>query len=265
MYAGTMEDTALSGRQLITWSKNRTMLLDNRILGIIPARGGSKGIPKKNIFPVNHKPLIYYSISEALKSAYIDRLIVTTDDDEIAAISKKYGAEVPFVRPANISSDTSSSEEVIAHTLNWVKENGQGEFDYFILLQPTSPLRRRLHIDEAIEKIVQNKPVTSLISISPVKEHPYLMKRITEEGALTGYTQGFAKNPRRQDLPQLYYPNGAIYISRVEPFLSTMSLTDGLTTYYLMEKKYSIDIDDYLDVRIAEIMLESENPHLPKK
>jgi len=151
------------------------MLNSEKILAIITARGGSKGILHKNIKLLNGKPLISYTIESALKSKLIDEVIVSTDDDKISEISKQYGATVPFKRPKIFAKDSSSSESVIIHTLNWLETKNQKFFDLFILLQPTSPLRTYKHIDNALKCFNRNKLANTLYSVVEVKQIPYKM------------------------------------------------------------------------------------------
>lgn len=150
------------------------MYKDKKTLAIIPARGGSKGIPYKNIMNINGKPLIAYSIEAAKQSKYIDYILVSTDDDKIKEVSLQYGASVPFLRPEEISNDTAKSIDVVIHGINYLKESGE-EFDYVVLLQPTSPLRTSQDIDEAIEILIKNEK-ESLVSVCEVEENPVLMR-----------------------------------------------------------------------------------------
>lgn len=223
-----------------------------KILAIIPARSGSKGIKNKNIVDVNGKPLIYYSIKEALKSNYISDVIVSTDSEEIAKIAKNLGAEVPFMRPSFLATDMSRIIDTIIYTIEKLKEIGQ-EYDYIVLLQPTQPLRRSWHIDEAIELII-NKKETSLVSVSKVKEHPILIRKIDDNGYVKNLlNEGSTK--RRQDFEDFYKVNGAIYINKIdENLIKDTSFNDNKLAY-IMDEKYDLDIDEPNDLYIAEIML----------
>ncbi len=225
------------------------MYKEKKILAVIPARGGSKGIPRKNIVPINGKPLIQYSIDEARKSKYIDSLIVSTDDKEIAEISCQLGAEVPFLRPQNLAGDTAKTIDVLVDVVQKLKQ----QYDYLLLLQPTSPLRRTFHIDEAIQKIIDDgRP--SLVSVCKVKEHPVLMRTITKNGQLKNLLDTNS-TVRRQDFPEYYIVNGAIYINKLDDnFTNQTSLNDNILPY-IMEQKYSLDIDEPQDLEKVKLFI----------
>lgn len=231
------------------------MINSQSILGIIPARGGSKGIPRKNIKSIAGKPLIVWTIDAANSSKYIDRIVVSTDSEEIASVSKKYGADIPFIRPKNLATDKASSEAVIYHTLDFILHNEGKKYDYFILLQPPTPLRTQKHIDESIEKFVNNPQAKSLVSICESLAHPYLMKIINDMGYVQDFIEQSTRIVTRQDLPPVFQLNGAIYIVRSDNFMANKSLYITPTSYYLMDKFSSIDIDDEFDFRIAEDIL----------
>ncbi|MEH7367684.1 acylneuraminate cytidylyltransferase family protein, partial [Priestia megaterium] len=186
------------------------MLNNKRIVAVIPARGGSKGVPGKNIKLLNEKPLIAYSIEAAKGSSYIDRLIVSTDDSEIKDIAVKYGAEVPFLRPKELSEDTTPTLPVLQHVVNYLEKEGD-TVDVVITLQPTSPFRTSNHIDEALEKLLQS-PSESVVSLSEVDYHPYWMKKVSN-GTIHSYIESEKEYLRRQDLPKVYKMNGAIFIT----------------------------------------------------
>lgn len=217
------------------------MINKKTILAIILARGGSKRLPEKNILSFCGKPLIAWTIEAAKKSKYIDRIIVSTDSRKIAKISKQFGAEVPFLRPVKLAQDLSTSESAIIHALERIGQI----YDYFILLQPTSPLRTQKHIDEAIEKIIKDPKVLSLESIVKVKGDQSWLKIVDHKGYL--------KNPFGSNSSDkyLYLPNGAIFISKVEIFLRTKSLYNK-TIGYPMDFADSVDIDDKFDLELAE-------------
>ncbi|RKD23555.1 CMP-N,N'-diacetyllegionaminic acid synthase [Caminicella sporogenes DSM 14501] len=228
------------------------MYKNKTFLAVIPARSGSKGIPNKNIVDVNGKPLIQYTIDEALKSKYLDRVIVSTDSEKIAGVARRCGADVPFLRPAKLASDTAKTIDVLIHVINKLKKQGE-QYDYLVLLQPTQPLRQVFHIDEAIEKIVDNNK-SSLVSVSKVKEHPILMRTIKEDGTLEKLLK-VSSTVRRQDFPDCYKVNGAIYINKIDKtFNNNLSLNDNKLSY-IMEEKYDIDIDEPLDLEIFKIKL----------
>ena len=213
-------------------------------LAIIPARGGSKGIPKKNIVPLGGKPMIAYSIEAALQSKYIDHTIVSTDDEKIAQISSNYGANV-IMRPPELAKDTSVTIDVLLHVIKALET----EYDFLVLLQPTSPLRLSKHIDEAIE-LFQSNGNKSLVSVSLVNDHPLLIRTVDDTGKLNKL---FSKNStvRRQDMPKYYRINGAIYINKISHIHAKTSLNDNQTAY-IMPQEFSVDIDEPIDLFIAE-------------
>ena len=186
-----------------------------KILAIIPARAGSKGIKDKNIIDLNGKPLIAYSIEAGLKSKYIDKVVVTTDGEEIAREAIKYGAEVPFLRPEYLSSDNAKTIDAVIHCIEEMEKLGE-KYDYVVLLQPTQPLRQSWHIDEAIELILE-KNEEALVSVSKVKDHPILMRTIDSNGYAINLLEG-SSTKRRQEFPDFYKVNGAIYINKINQF-----------------------------------------------
>lgn len=230
-------------------------MVQNEILALILARGGSKGIPRKNIKKMLGKPLITYTIEAALNSKYIDRLVVSTDDNKIAELCKKNGADVPFMRPAELATDDSGSNKAILHALEWLKEKENYIPDYFALLQPTSPLRTAEDIDQAIEKLKNSKNANSLKSVYKTQESPYWMREINEEGYLKPFIEKDENYYQRQKLPDLFMPNGAIYIIETAIFLKKLSFNTKKTIPYIMNYKKSIDIDDENDWKIAEMFL----------
>ena len=235
------------------------MINGKTVLAIIPARGGSKGLPGKNIKPLAGKPLIAWTVEEAKKSKFIDRIIVSTDSQEIADVSLKYGAEVPFIRPVELSADNTPSSQVILHSLEWLSINEKIEYSIFILLQPTSPFRNNKHIDEAIEKFIGFPKAKSLVSICVASEHPAWIKKINAENFLESYEVWEKSISRRQELVQLYIVNGAIYIMYSEDFKNRERFDLSECTYYLMDEMSSIDIDNDLDLKFAEFLIKEKN------
>ena len=215
-------------------------MINKKILGLVPARGGSKGIPNKNIIEVNGLPLISYTIKSALDSQYIDDVIVSTDSVQIANISKEYGAHIPFMRPAYLATDEAKTIDVVLHALATLKTT----YDYVVLLQPTQPLRTAKDIDAAIEKLIFSTQ-DSLVSVSKVKEHPILMRTLDDRGVVTSLL-GENSTVRRQDLKDVYIVDGSIYINKVATLTSNTSLNDN-TLAYIMESPV-VDIDDYEDL-----------------
>ncbi len=226
--------------------------MTKKILAIIPARGGSKGLPRKNIIDLAGKPLIAWTIESSLKSKYITKTVVSSDDDEILSISKKYGADT-LIRPKEFGMDTSSSEDVILHTLESLEDN----YDYIVLLQPTSPLRDNTDIDTAFKSFFSSD-ATGLISVR--KDDNKILKAFIEKN---GYIEGISNNKypfmRRQDLPTVYMCNGAIYIIEVNSFTKNRSLFTDKTIRYEMDKIKSIDIDTQEDVDICSQIFTKDN------
>jgi len=224
------------------------------ILALVPARRGSKGIPDKNIKMLDGKPLIAYTIGAAKKSKYIDAVIVSTDSKKIAEISQKYGAEVPFIRPKELATDSAKSINVILHAMNWIENHTNKKYNYLILLQPTSPFRSSMDIDKAIEEII-NKEKDALVSVCEVSENPYWMKVIDEEGNLKDFIEGEENYSRRQDLPKVYILNGAIYIAKWEVLKEDKSFYRRECRPFIMSKEKSLDIDNPLDFEFAVFLM----------
>ena len=216
-----------------------------KILSIIPARGGSKGVPRKNIIDLNGKPLIAWTIEASLKSRYITKTVVSSDDNEILEISKNYGANI-LIRPDDLATDTSSSQSVVEHVIKELEKLNE-KYDYIILLQPTSPLRDEKDIDNAFE-ILFEKKATALIS---VKEYDNKILKTFVDNK-NGFIEGVRNNlypfMRRQDLPKVYMSNGAIYIVKVDEFLKNNSFWTKKTVKFVMDEIKSMDIDTQNDL-----------------
>ena len=234
------------------------MYKNKKFLAIIPARGGSKGIPNKNIMAICGKPLIAYTIEAGKKSKYIDEIIVSTDSDIIKVIAQQYGAKVPFLRPEELSNDSAKSIDVVIHAIDFYKNNNMS-FDYVILLQPTSPLRTFEHLDKAIEKLIESNR-TSLVSVCEADENPVLMRTIENE-KLKEVISFEGTNLRRQDLPTFYIFNGALYINSNDMLINKKKFVDENTIPYVMDKESSIDIDTMLDARLVELIIK-ESMHV---
>jgi len=220
--------------------------MTKKILAIIPARGNSKGLPKKNTLNLGGKPLIAWTIEASLDSSYITKTLVSSDNDEILDIAKAYGA-VTLKRPGEYATDTASSESVIEHAIKNIDEY----FDYLVVLQPTSPLRTAKDIDSSFRKIIK-EAATSLISVCNTSNK--ILKAFKENDS--GYIEGISNNEypfvRRQDLPRTYMSNGAIYIVKVSDFLKLKSFYTGKTIAFLMDEVSSVDIDSQSDLQKAE-------------
>ena len=228
--------------------------MTKKVLSIIPARGGSKGLPRKNIIDLAGKPLIAWTIEASLNSKYITKTIVSSDDKEILDISTKYGSEV-IKRPDNLASDDATSESVVKHAIDCLKAMGE-VFDIVVLLQPTSPLRNSKDIDEAFE-VMFDSSATAVISVCEFDNK--ILKAFIKN--TSGFLKGVSNNKypfmRRQDLPKVYIPNGAIYIIEIKLFSDNNSFLTNKSVNYTMSKNKSIDIDTLDDMKISEIFLKS--------
>lgn len=223
------------------------------IIAIIPARGGSKGIELKNLADVNGKPLIYYSIKHALECELIDRVIVSTDHDEIAEVSKSFGAEVPFLRPEELAQDHVLDHPVFEHVLNYLKETEDYKADIVVHLRPTAPYRKNEWLTASIKKLIESPSADSVRSVSEVKQHPYRMFDIDEGGFLKPIMTEKHAEPyllRRQDLPDLYYYNCVIDVSRYSTIMDQASMTGKNMLPFIMSDEDTIDIDTPIDLEI---------------
>jgi CMP-N,N'-diacetyllegionaminic acid synthase len=225
-----------------------------KTLAVIPARGGSKSIPNKNIKIVAGKPLIAWTILETLASPNVDRLIVSTDSPTIAQVGREYGAEVPFLRPVELAQDDTPGIAPILHAARWLRQNEGYEPDYVLCLQPTSPFRTSEDIDSAIA-LAQEKEADSVISVTPVKHHPNWMKHLDDAGKLVDYVPRGHAVTKRQDLSPLYALNGAIYLIRFQALLQQGTFFVDNTYGYVMPPERSLDIDTPWDLHLAELII----------
>lgn len=221
-------------------------------LAIIPARSGSKGLKDKNIKELNGKPMIAYTIEAAKKSNVFDDIVVSTDSEKYAQISQEYGAWAPFLRPDYLATDEASSIDVILHVLSELEKRNK-YYDYFMLLQPTSPLRNEKHILESIELMVK-KSANSIVSVCEVEHSPLWCNTIDETLSLNNFIKEKILK-RRQDLPTYYRLNGAIYLAEVNYFKKYRSFYKEKSFAYIMPKEQSIDIDSNIDFVLCEILL----------
>lgn len=221
-------------------------------LSIIPARGGSKGIPKKNIYPLNGKPLLAYTVEASLRSKYITDTIVSSDDNDILKVAERYGA-LAMSRPEALARDETLTEPVIDYVISNIQDF-KIKYDYIVLLQATSPLRTSAHIDEAIELLL-NKKSHSLISVKEIDNKCLKSFFINDQNLLVPISDVRYPFFRRQDLPNVYMPNGAIYIVSSNEFLRTKKLYTCQTIPYIMSADMSTDIDGLNDIAICERLL----------
>ena len=227
------------------------------MLAIIPARGGSKGLPGKNIKLLDGVPLICHSIKAALASNLVDRVIVSTEDNEIASIAKNCGAEVPFMRSIDLASDTSMVMDSYLQVVDWIAKENSKPIKSFVALLPTVPLRTSKDIDDAI-KIFNDKNANSVISVVEAPVPLDWNRRITKEGILKNYSSEFNTIKNRQELEKTYVPNGAIYVFRTEVLRSTRQYYTEKTYPYVMPRERSADIDELLDFEWVEYLLDKK-------
>jgi len=224
-----------------------------KILGIIPARGGSKGIPGKNIKKLNGKPLIFYTIREAKKSKFLSRIVVSTENEKIANISKHYGVDV-IKRPKKLSEDTTSSEAVIKHVITHMKKKEEFHVDIVVLLQPNSPLRKVNDIDNSVKKFL-NSNCSCVVSVCETSHTPYWMYKISKNDKLEKLIKNKKVIKRRQDAPIVYQTNGAVYVFHAKKIMKDESIISGDVRAYVMPYERSIDIDQPFDLFICEMIL----------
>lgn len=226
----------------------------HKILAIIPARGGSKGIPNKNIVELCGKPLIHYTIRESIQVERFDRIFVSTDSQEIKKISEDHGLEVPFLRPNALASDFSLSIDTVFHVLAELKRNLNEHYEYVCLLQPTSPLRTKIDIENCLDLAISSQN-DSVVSVTLLDEpHPYKMK-IIQNGHLFPFIPGSESSVPRQQLPEVYILNGAIYIAKVSILEKYKSFFSESTIPYIMPQNVSVNINSYLDLELCRILM----------
>lgn len=218
------------------------------VFALIPARGGSKGIPRKNIKLIGGKPLIVWTIEAALRSRLLDAVVVSTDDAEIAEVARKAGAEVPFMRPAALAQDQTPGLDPVLHALNQLPQ-----YQAVLLLQPTSPLRSTQDIDGCLQ-LARERAAPSVVSVSEAETHPYWTYRINQGQALERMVEA-APVARRQDLPQAVALNGALYFADATWLRRSGSLVTAETLAYVMTREHSVDLDTPFDWKLAELLL----------
>ena len=225
------------------------MYQNKKFLAIIPARGGSKRLPRKNVLELAGKPIIGWSIEAGLQSQYIDKVIVTSDDNEILNIAKQFGSDI-IKRPEKLSSDTATSFDAIKHTIENIEP-----YDYIILLQPTSPLRTAKQIDEAIQ-LLDEKNANAIVSVCEMDHSPLWSNTLNNSLSMQNFLQEELLNKRSQELDIFYRLNGAIYICKTNKLLEEESffLKDKIFAY-VMDRESSIDIDEEIDFKIAKVLI----------
>jgi CMP-N,N'-diacetyllegionaminic acid synthase len=232
------------------------------VLAIIPARGGSKGIKRKNLVPLAGKPLLVHSIEHACASHCVTRVLVSTEDQEIADVAREAGAEVPFMRPDILAGDTVLDLPVFKHVLDTLMELESYVPDLVVHLRPTTPLRKASWIDNAVERLFANAQADSIRSVSAPAQHPYRVFRIGGDGFLDPIMRHEHPVPyllRRQDLPAMYYYNCVIDVTRPATILKMDSMTGDHILPYIMEPDDVIDIDSPRDLSVARMLMERAN------
>ena len=234
------------------------MYKGKRILAIVPARGGSKGLPGKNIKMLNGKPLIVWTLEHIKKSRYVDELFVSTDSIEIAEVCKNYGVNVDELRPEKLAEDGTSSMDVMEYTINLIEEKGR-KYDYFVMLEPTSPLRKAGDLDSVIETACDNPHKDGVITVGEVHtEHPSIIKKITADNNITKYMETSINVYQRQQFDKAYYPYGVAYLMKTDVFKKTHNIyTDNMIPFYI-ERWQNYEIDDIYDFACVETILEME-------
>jgi len=231
------------------------------ILGLVTARGGSKRVPRKNIKDFLGKPLLAWTIEVGEESGVFDRFVLTTDDEEIAAVGKHCGIEVPFTRPRELATDTASSYDVVRHAVEWLRDNEKYKADWIILLEPSSPGRQPFHLKEVTRLLQECNDFDSLIGISEMPGHFSHLKELVmdKKSIVTRVSDGaILRNliHRNQDIPKSYYINSALYAFKTANLFDGNNSLWGDSTYgYSMDEKYALDIDTPDDWLVAEVKM----------
>lgn len=234
------------------------MIDGKSVLVIIPARGGSKGLPGKNVRPLCGKPLVAWSIEQGRGALHVDAVLVSTDSEEIAELARASGAEVPFLRPAELATDTASTYDTIRHALTHYRVRDAREFDYIVLLEPTSPLRADGDIDRMIASLhAQADSFDSIVSVGRVTEHPAIMKRIVE-GRVQPFYDMVEAATRRQDNAAAYFPYGVAYIAKTASLLEENTFYTRRCTAYEIQRYQNYEIDDLYDFLCVERVMRHE-------
>lgn len=236
------------------------MYKQKKIIAIIPARSGSKGMIDKNISLLDGKPLMAHSIISAIESNIFDEIYVSTDSELYSSIGEAYGASVPFLRPHSLSKDSSQAYEYIIHALENYRDKFNKEFDYFVVLQPTSPLRQPCHIIESIKLAIDNH-LNSVVSVVKASHIPQLTNKLDDTLSMEGFYINSKNSSNRQDYGTYYTLNGAIYIMKTDKFMECRNYYIENSKAYIMEKIFSVDIDDELDFEYAQFIINKLKDH----
>lgn len=225
--------------------------MKHKYFGIIPARGGSKGIRNKNIQLIGNKPMIQYTFEASKNTSKLDLIILSSDDEKIINLARRFDIKVPFVRPTTLARDNTPTAKVITHALEWYKREYQDIPENLILLQPTSPFRTGEDIDNAIKKY-ENSQKDSLTSVCPVSQHPSECLTISDSDELEFINISHNLNlTRRQLYKKCYFIDGAIYICKTSKFLENKTMFNSSSEIFILPKSHSIDVDDWFDLLIA--------------
>ena len=227
---------------------------NEKVLAVIPARGDSKGIPRKNLYPLNGKPLIAYTIEAARKSKLLTRSIISTDSEEIAEVAEKFGGDVPFIRPNVLASDTASSIDVVKHAVKELEKADGVRYNYAVLLQPTTPLRLSEDIDKVVQKLISTQCDTVITMVDVGAFHPARMYRI-ENDRLVGIMEESIAMRRRQDLPPIYIRSGDVYACKRDIIFNRNSMLGNDCRPLVISPNRAINIDTLRDIVLAEYLL----------
>jgi N-acylneuraminate cytidylyltransferase len=225
-----------------------------RVVGLIAARGGSKGLPGKNLLPVAGQPLVVHTVRAALGARTLDRTLLSSDDPEIIAAARAAGCPAPFTRPADLAGDRSSTVDVALHALDWLEAHESYRADVLVLLPATAPLRRAAHIDGAVGALLGEPEAEAVVAVTEPDYPPYWMLRVEANRLRWLFPEG-ARADHRQELPAAFRPNGSIYAVRVTALRARRSFYPDATAPYVMPREASINVDGPLDLRLAELLL----------
>jgi N-acylneuraminate cytidylyltransferase/CMP-N,N'-diacetyllegionaminic acid synthase len=230
-----------------------------RVLALVPARSGSKGLPGKNIRPLSGVPLLAWPVAAALASRYVDRVVASTDSTEYAEIARQHGAEVPVLRPAELASDQAPTSSAVLHMLDQLASQGD-QFEYFVLLEPTSPLTAGADIDAALEALLARRDVAdAILGVSELStSHPaFAVRRDPSSGRIEPYLGGdFGNLPRRQDLEPVFSLDGSLYISDVRVYREHRGFCHARTLGHTMPRYKSLEVDDLVDFLCIQALIE---------
>lgn len=222
----------------------------SKTLAVICARGGSKGLPRKNVLPLGGKPLVAWSVAAGLAATSLSRLIISTDDPEIAEAARQAGCEVPFLRPPELAGDEIGVDAALVHALDAIG----GHWNAVVLMQATSPFRKALDIDACVDKLLKGD-APGVVSVTRAAKPPHWMYSLDAQDRLVSILPEFLQASRRQDLPPAYVPNGAVYAMRLPNFVQSRRFYEDGTQAYVMPPERSVDIDTPLDFAFAQALL----------